>query len=105
MESDMTKGPFVFTVLGSGTFPFDMLRYDGCWPYESEDAAKIEASHREPGQSGLRAIVLQTNNPHAPTYRRWESFTWRAYPGLERQISALLPNHPAARQQNPKVAG
>ena len=78
---------YLFTVVGSGEFPIDMLRYDGCWPYEREDAAKIEASFREPGLPGVRTVVLQTTNRHGPTYRRWESFTWRASLGEDRQAA------------------
>lgn len=66
-----------FTVTGSGPFPFDMLRYDQCWPYESEDAAKMSGDE-------IRSIVLQTDWKRVITYKRWSSFTWEAVPGVDR---------------------
>lgn len=65
---------FTFTVRGSGEFPYDMLRYDACWPYsEGHDSPHLSS----PNGHGPRTVVLQTQNPHAPTVRRWESFTWK----------------------------
>lgn len=37
----MTK-LYEFTVEGSGLFPFDMLRYDQCWPKSQNGSAAIE---------------------------------------------------------------
>lgn len=65
-----------FTVTGAGSFPVDMLRYDCCWPYRGEDAARMEHHVRE-----RRRIVLQTDSPLPPTAPRWESFNWRVVPG------------------------
>ncbi len=67
-----------FTVSGSGAFPFDMLRYDSCWPANAEDSAKIEAIAR--GESGRGvSINLWTSdrNFEVPTIGRWESFNWK----------------------------
>jgi hypothetical protein len=75
-EAVMAKskhGQFVFTVEGSGAFPFDMLRYDACWPYsEGQDSCKLEHYAHE-----RRRVVLATHFQHAPTHRRWESFNWK----------------------------
>lgn len=73
-HSDANSPPlFTFIVEGSGPFPFDMLRYDSCWPYTSRDAAAIEAH-------GRRRIVLQTfgyeSTAPRPATARWLSFTW-----------------------------
>lgn len=68
-----TKKRFEFTVEGTGEFPFDMLRYDCCWPKsEAHDSHLLSGETRD-----RRRIVLLTDNPHAPTVGRWESFTWR----------------------------
>jgi hypothetical protein len=63
----------LFTVEGSGTFPFDMLRYDCCWPYsEGYDSGQLE-----PHERGKRRVVLATRWRNAPTVGRWNSFNWR----------------------------
>jgi hypothetical protein len=59
----------IFEVEGSGAFPVDMLRYDGCWPYREEDATVMK-------ESGLRRVMMQAANPAAPTDGRWASFRW-----------------------------
>ncbi len=63
---------YVFTVEGAGSFPFDMLRYDQCWPYYGADAALLEHHQRE-----KRRVVLQSSNTSLPTMGRWQSFNWR----------------------------
>lgn len=63
-----------FTVEGAGQFPFDMLRYDHCWPLsEGYDSGRLACDHG----AELRRVVLATDNPSAPTIGRWESFTWQ----------------------------
>lgn len=64
-----------FIVEGSGAFPFDMLRYDHAWPAtEAEDSWRLD---RELCEGAMRRVTLLTDSPIAPTYGRWESFTWR----------------------------
>lgn len=46
-----------FTVHGFGEFPWDMLRYDACWPETEADSTLMEAHHKE-----RRDITLQTDN-------------------------------------------
>lgn len=66
----------LFTVEGNGRFPFDMLRYDCCYPYsEGQDSSQLAGY---PGERlGRRRVVLATRNRNAPTIGRWESFGWR----------------------------
>lgn len=60
-----------FTVEGSGAFPLDMLRYDGCYPVSTIDALKIDGAAK-------RQITLRSSQGHcAPTSHRWASFNWR----------------------------
>lgn len=61
-----------FRVTGGGRFPFSMLRFDNCWPYSDEDAAKLEPEAHE-----RRTVTLQTDNRWAPTGKRWASFNWK----------------------------
>lgn len=61
-----------FVVEGVGQFPFDMLRYDGCWPYSQQDSVKLEHHDRE-----RRQVTLQTDQDTIITGQRWASFNWR----------------------------
>lgn len=72
------KWAFHFRVIGKGSFPLDMLRYDSCFPYMGEDAGQIEYRPDEPRSS--RTVNLVHYNSEAkwtPTGARWESFGWR----------------------------
>lgn len=60
-----------FYVTGRGAFPFDMLRYDDCWPASTEDAAMINQDYTSDKN---RSIKLHSY--HAPTVERWSSFLW-----------------------------
>ncbi len=65
-----------FTVEGCGEFPFDMLRYDSCWPYQGDDAGQL-ASRRHERDTNIqsRRVVLQ--GIQDPTAERWRSFNWK----------------------------
>ena len=64
---------FEFTVEGGGHFPYDMLRYDCCWPYSQTDAARLDPSRHE-----RRRVVMQSaREAGIPTVDRWDSFNWR----------------------------
>lgn len=71
-----------FTVEGGGTFPFDMLRYDACYPdSEATDSPNLDWS----GQPGLRKVrlrhrVLKDENLASYPSRRWPSFGWHVLP-------------------------
>lgn len=62
----------LFTVTGSGAFPLDMLRYDGCYPHAQQDVSNIEG--REPRRSvTLRRLTVGKKDPE---FERWTSFLW-----------------------------
>lgn len=68
--------PFTFTVEGEGIFPFDMLRYDSCWPFTEQydsSAMRVTMYGEVPK---LRRVVLVTKSENSPTPARWESFGW-----------------------------
>lgn len=64
-----------FSVRGQGRFPIDMLRYDGCFPFQSSDSGVIEASLREPVSAEVRTVRLESES--VPTAGLWASFGWR----------------------------
>ena len=70
-----------FVVEGTGNFPFDMLRYDACWPADSGESHKLECAYcsRRPEDplSSKRRVTLLSDWSQAPTEGRWNSFTWR----------------------------
>ncbi len=71
---------YEFEVEGSGRFPFDMLRYDTCWPArEAEDSYEL-ANDRE-----FRKIRLRGLRP--PTIARWHSFDWGVVEHSDRGIA------------------
>ena len=57
--------------------PFDMFRYDQCWPATEWEGAKIEQMTHD-GKSV--DVTFETDNPHAPTIGRWESFACKVLP-------------------------
>lgn len=60
-------------VRGSGGFPFDMLRYDNCFPDKEEDSAAVGADHVLPYREvWLRRVSLGT----PANVDRWRSFGW-----------------------------
>lgn len=70
-----------FTVEGSGNFPFDMLRYDRCWPkFETTDSTAIERT-TIPRHQGVERVTLVGLDE--PTEGRWKSFGWRVVGPVE----------------------
>jgi hypothetical protein len=63
---------FQFTVEGNFDFPFDMLRYDRCWPSHESTVTQI-APHR-PGKDKR---IVQLSGLRTPTVGRWSSFGWK----------------------------
>jgi hypothetical protein len=60
-----------FVVQGGGDFPFDMLRYDCCFPVH-------EAEAKDLGNRGPKLVTLEhRGNGMAPTAGRWSSFLWK----------------------------
>lgn len=65
---------FEFTVLGTGHFPLDMLRYDACWPMTGEDVCSmVLVSRNRPSE----ASPIRMASHRAPTVDRWASFGWK----------------------------
>lgn len=77
---------YKFRVIGRGEFPYDMLRYDGCYPYDSESAAKLATPPVYRGEEVYakfrherRVISLGTWKDQKywqATAARWSSFGW-----------------------------
>lgn len=75
-----------FRVIGRGEFPYDMLRYDGCWPYDSESAGKLATPPVYMGEDvyakfrhEYRVLTLVGRKERRywqPTSGRWSSFGW-----------------------------
>lgn len=72
--NERPKVKYTYTVTGSGSFPFDMLRYDSCWPSDGNSAREMDSSWLVQ-RPGLRTIHLTSYSP--PTVGRWSSFLWR----------------------------
>lgn len=72
-----------FLVEGSGSFPYDMLRYDSCHPVEVRSVDNLVVSHIDPDYSKPRQLWLETFTAtreaakRTPTLGRWLSFDWR----------------------------
>jgi hypothetical protein len=67
-----------FTARGNGIFPVDMLRYDRCFPADSESANNIAIVDLHLRQE-TRNVVLHkdvTSPKDLPTVARWNSFCW-----------------------------
>lgn len=59
-----------FLVEGDGEFPYDMLRYEQCWPATSSDALAMEY------RDSKRRVRLATDSLYQPHTARWDSFQW-----------------------------
>lgn len=66
-------------VNGRGSFPSDMLRYDGCVPatFSVQEDLASGITQAQPF-SGLPLLVLKVSPRRTPdwTYERWSSFNW-----------------------------
>lgn len=72
----MSPSLYMFTVEGSGEFPFDMLRYDRCWPNASDpDVINLAPHQRGSLFKSQRMVTLR--GQAEPTVGRWESFGWK----------------------------
>jgi len=62
-------------VKGDGAFPFDMLRYDRCFPASQDDVSRL----LDDGPRTIHLIMAaETLAGLNPTKGRWESFGWEA---------------------------
>lgn len=83
-----------FTVEGSGSFPYDMLRYERCWPANESQSPLLESYPVLGGEdrNRLRQVQLMRSvetKQSLPEFRRWQSFTWRV---IEESISTYRTN-------------
>lgn len=73
---------FRFQVISTapGHFPFDMLRYDGCYPAsEHPDSATLEEQYTPGGLPKGKTVTLckcWSDPKWQPTVDRWRSFGW-----------------------------
>lgn len=72
---DPVRSLFEYTVEGKGEFPFDMLRYDQCWPKRSAEDVVNMAPHHPGIVREVRRVTLVGFN--SPTVDRWTSFGWK----------------------------
>jgi hypothetical protein len=67
---------YTFIVEGSHDFPFDMLRYDRCWPVASDpDVINLAPHPRGELIKSKRQVKLRGLNE--PTDGRWALFGWK----------------------------
>lgn len=60
--------------VGAGPFPFDMLRYDHCFPASESYSSEVGHDHYEHDR-----VVIVAKYRHQPgnwTPARWKSFGW-----------------------------
>lgn len=77
----MAMYAFTFAVVGKCLFPTDMLRYDQCYPSDTESAVAIGVSwdmsvKPDGGQWIVNLRALSSNKHWTPTVDRWKSFSW-----------------------------
>jgi hypothetical protein len=71
---EAAQNAIAFAVVGSGEFPFDMLRYDKCWPASQADSGRMP----DPALVGVlgRQRRIEMHGLVKPTAGRWRSFGW-----------------------------
>lgn len=69
---------YEYTVVGSGSFPMDMLRYDSSYPIRTKDCIEIVSTYlvNESKKSKIRLCHVGASG-WKPTEERWESFGWK----------------------------
>lgn len=72
---DMASRIYYFNVTGTGEFPWDMLRYDRCWPADGDSVANMMYERGRDDPLKRRTVQMASNTP--PTVGRWQSFMWR----------------------------
>lgn len=69
-----------FKVSGNGMFPFDMLRYDGCYPLDPDAVARMCVTPDERDvyfkERFIRLAKVHAGPKHNLTFDRWSSFLW-----------------------------
>ncbi len=72
---------YVATFEGTGNIPFDMLRFDACWPLTQDSVLKTLARRsdlgpRKPGRADERPRKVAFASNLGFTPQRWASFGW-----------------------------
>lgn len=68
-----------YTVEGAGTFPYDMLRYDGSYPDQQADSLGLDLQACiQPRDRRTVTLIHQYIGPGGwePCADRWKSFLW-----------------------------
>lgn len=73
MTSDLNR-LYRFTVVSRYPFPTDMLRYDQCYPVDTDTAINITNSLEHYAPSTRREYLLEGRLRFGPTIDRWKSF-------------------------------
>lgn len=60
----------ILVVRGSGDFPFDMLRYDHCFPAREDESSKLA------GHEARTVVLIRRAVSRGATIARWRSFGW-----------------------------
>ena len=63
-----------FTVTGEGSFPFDMLCHDQCFPVSQKEADKITLAC--PTVAPRQSITLATRLDGRPNFNAWRERKW-----------------------------
>jgi len=71
----------VFEVEGCGRVPYDMLRYDRCWPADEPTAHRIEKARADNTVRRFRLIRYVADDTHEPCVPRWAGFGWKIVAG------------------------
>jgi hypothetical protein len=79
-----------FTVEGSGEFPWDMLRYDSCFPISNahvtggmnDNILNMSMCHHDAkeyykGNRQVELMKIVDSKNEVPTEGRWNSFGWK----------------------------
>jgi len=82
---------FEFTVSGHGVFPYDMLRYDRCWPATEDMSAKLSWDPRSVRAVQQRAVTMK--GTRLPTIGRWHSFGWHVGDAVETTARGNVKRH------------
>jgi hypothetical protein len=69
---------YTATFKGSGAFPLDMLRYDRCWPRNSDQIPDMALQHFSRRFLETRTVTVSSYQPF--TIARWRSFGWDVVP-------------------------
>ena len=67
-----------FSVVGTGAFTSDMLRYDCCWPHHEGDSSSIDTWRKLVTDEGkpFAPRVINLRGLKLPTKARWASLGW-----------------------------